>query len=159
MQVSHKTLRILSGAVWFIIGLSLLRLGISLFMACMGSEEYSSFLRFFMNIAGGKAEALAFLIAGGLFLGYVKGKTVLKKAALQSCMRLELIPNPTLSNIYTLKNYILIGIMMGLGILLKVFSLPNDIRGFVDVAVGTALLQGSLFYFRFRPTYGSATPS
>ncbi len=157
MQVRHKTLRILSGCVWFIIGLSLLRLGISLLMNCMESEHlHSAWLSYCTRIIGSKPEAIAFLIAGGLFLGYIKGKTVLKKSALESCTRIERYENPTLANIYTLKNYILIAVMISLGMLMKIFHLPNDIRGFIDVAVGTALMQGSLFYFRFQSALNSA---
>jgi hypothetical protein len=87
-------------------------------------------------------------LAFGIVVGYFKGRHVLAKSAEKGVQRLRQFPNPTpLSSIYSAKYYLLLGGMMGLGFSIKFFGLPNDIRGFVDVAIGLALLYGATIYF------------
>ena len=38
--------------------------------------------------------------------------------------------------------------MIGLGFAMRVLQVPIDIRALVDIAVGSALIQGSFFYTR-----------
>jgi hypothetical protein len=54
----------------------------------------------------------------------------------------------SLTQIYSPTYYLLIGIMIGLGLSLKIFGLPIDIRGLVDVTIGAALINGAMLYFR-----------
>lgn len=135
MQLNHKTLLSIQGAVWFGIGALLLYKGITFLMNSMqpGSEN----------------TALLLMVAA-LLVGQLKGRFVMKKVAIRSIQRIQALANPTsLANIYTKGNYAVIGGMMLLGMCMKFLHLPEDIRGFIDVAVGCALIQGSLFYFKF----------
>ena len=92
-------------------------------------------------------------IAFGMLLGYVKGNFVMKKAAMGTFVRISALPNPApLSKLYTKANYILIAGMMGLGLLMRLFEVAYDIRGFIDTAVGIALIQGAVQQFRFAWT-------
>jgi len=38
--------------------------------------------------------------------------------------------------------------MLSLGLIVKWAPVPYDVRGLVDVAIGSALTNGSAFYFR-----------
>ncbi len=47
-----------------------------------------------------------------------------------------------------MKTYVIILCMMSLGKIMTFLEVRPDIRGLVDIAVGTALLQGAVQYFR-----------
>lgn len=153
-KLSHSLLVFLSGLVWFAVGMWLLPLGLNLLLADMQADRIIDISRYPMIGAmepylGGLEEASLLLVAMGLFIGIFKGRFVLGKSARRSIERIQSFPNPTsLSNIYSAKYYILLGSMIGLGVSIKLFGLPNDIRGFVDVAIGAALINGAVIYFR-----------
>jgi hypothetical protein len=54
-----------------------------------------------------------------------------------------------LNQIYTKGYFLLIAAMMILASLMRVFRLPLDIRGTIDIAIGSALMNGALIYFRY----------
>lgn len=152
--VSHRTLYLISGAIWMAIGIMLLNLGIGFLMHGVSAtgfnqEGYSSFFTKLSSLTSSGENAAIALVAIGFFVGFAKGRLVMQKAALKTEARLNKLDNPTsLTNLYTRANIILIAVMMLLGMLLKHLSLAYDIRGIIDTAVGCALIQGALCYFR-----------
>lgn len=156
--VSHRTLYLISGAIWMAIGVMLLNLGIGFLMHGVSAtgfnqEGYSSFFTKLASMTSSAENAAIALVAIGFFVGFAKGRIVMQKAARKTEARLTKLDNPTsLTNLYTKANLILIAVMMMLGMLLKYFSLAYDIRGLIDTAVGCALIQGALCYFRLPST-------
>ncbi len=150
MQVQHKTAFALSGAIWFAVGLSLMTVGITLLRAMpttpIGELPLFSYLTTFFSESG---YPLIILVVAGLALGYVKGKFVMTKAAGKGISHIRSLPNPTkLYHVYSRRFVILILGMMTLGMSIKWFGVPIDIRGFIDLAIGSALINGSMIYFR-----------
>ncbi len=164
-KFSHRNLIYLSGFIWMMIGLLLLRMGSSLLWNGGQSlpEEKWQFLplaTFLAPYMGGIQIALIFLAFVGLFIGYFKGKFVLSKSAHRVVNRIKSYPNPTsLANIYSPGYYVLLTMMMSLGMVIKYLNIPNDIRGCLDIAIGLALLIGSLVYFRLANKNLSSTHS
>jgi hypothetical protein len=153
INVRHKTLIVISGLVWLAVGSSLLMMGLNFLLEGVKTEHASAasypLLSSMNGILLNMEQAALVLVALGLFIGYFKGKFVLGKSAKQGVARIQGFSNPTaLSNIYSAKYYILLGLMIGLGMSMKYVGLPIDVRGLVDVAVGSALINGSMFYFR-----------
>lgn len=154
IKTSHNTLYALSGLLWLGIGVMLLNLGLGFLMhGFQGSvfveDGYSSLIKKISTFTGGFDYAAIFLVILSLLVGFTKGRFVMQKAALKSAARISKLPNPTsFLNIYNRSNLILIAIMVGLGMTMKYLALPYDIRGSIDIAVGSALMQGSLAYFR-----------
>lgn len=150
LKLSHRALIIISGIVWFVIGFYLLNLGLNLIAtADPAAQEGYPLLNRLASLFGGIAEAGIAVIAVGLLIGYFKGRYVLGKSARKGVERIATFPNPTsLANIYSKKYYILLGSMIALGISIKLFGLPNDVRGMVDIAIGAALINGAVVYFR-----------
>lgn len=154
MKLSHRQLIILSGIVWFLVGVFLLNVGLRLILEPIadGSNRYQNEL--FMGLLGhtfGGVQAAALLtIALALIVGYWKGRYILGKSARKGVERILGFPNPTsLFNVYSPKYYILLGCMIGLGVLIKVFNVPSDLRGWIDVAIGAALINGAMIYFQY----------
>lgn len=148
-KLSHRTLIVTSGLIWFAVGCFLMVLGIRFLSETMQSQVTYPLLGFLAAYAGGIQEAALILITMSLLIGFFKGKYVLGKSAHQGVARILGMPNPSpLKDIYSKKYYILLAGMIGLGISMKYLGLPTDIRGFVDVAVGSALINGAMIYFR-----------
>jgi len=152
MKFSHATLVYISGAVWMLVGIFLLQLGLNLIL---GATEEASILstrplmQFFHGFLGSYQQAGIVLVALSLYIGFLKGKHVLRKTAEKNIKNLVQYPNPTsLSKVYGVKYCMLLAAMVALGMLIKYAGLPHDIRGFIDVAVGAALIQGAVCYFR-----------
>jgi hypothetical protein len=142
MKIKHTHLIVFSGLLWLVAGVSLLNLGLKLLTQAQG---FSTFFTFF----GAKEEGTTLIIATALLLGIVKGKFVLKKSAAQMLTRIYTLPNPVpLVQAYSRRYLVLLAFMMCLGALIKVLGIPNDVRGFIDIAIGAALIQGSTHYFR-----------
>lgn len=151
LKFKAKTMIFLSGFVWFFMGTFLMWKGMRYLeeaLVVFQSDEYP-LLSSLYSIAGGVSEAIVLVVFTALLIGVVKGRFVLGKSACRGIARLQSLPEPILlSNIYPLPYYGLYAVMMGMGMAMSLFKCPHDIRGFVDIAVGSALLNGSLCYFR-----------
>ena len=131
-DVKRKTVALISGALWMVIGVRLLYIGLH------------------------RVEEVAF-IGLGLLVGYLKGRFVLRKGARRVMNRLRTQEEPIdLRTMYHPGYWVLLLGMGCLGMLLKfVPGIPLEIRGVISVAVGAALLQGSTTYFREANALGS----
>lgn len=136
MKLQPRTLIIVSGLIWFAIGLWLLNLGIN-FLVEASKDSRKAVLLF-------SESALFIFLAAALLVGFFKGKFVLAKTVERNTSRLQ--NASTLGALFTPAYLILIAVMVCLGFLVR--YLPLDIRGFVDVAIGAALLNGAMLYFR-----------
>lgn len=147
LKLSHSGMTFFSGAIWMAIGIFLLQLGLNLlFGQFISLKTTTPLLDLFKNIFN-PDEAGILITTVALLIGYLKGKHVLTKAANRGIDRILSLPNPApFYLIYGVKYFVLIGVMILLGICLRYF--PNDIRGAIDIAVGSALVSGSLHFFR-----------
>lgn len=148
MKFSHRTLIILSGALWLAVGFYLLPLGIRFLVESAHSGSDHLYILNAIMALGPKGESAAMiLVAIGLAIGYGKSKAVFSKVVERGVDNIRSLPKEApITAVYTKKYLILLGAMMFLGVAMR--WCPLDIRGFVDVAVGSALLNGSLLYFR-----------
>ncbi len=152
MRFSPRTLIILSGLIWLGIGLFLLTLGSSFILkscnSAYGSPHFSLAL-YLSRTMKDPGQSAVILLSSALFLGYLKGRFVLSKAVNKQVLRLLALPRPIpLKSLYTLRYYILIGGMVGLGTLLRYLPISIEFRGIIDVAIGMALISGALQYIR-----------
>lgn len=145
---------IFSGFVWLAIGSFLLYKGLHLISdAVLLSHSLCFRLK---NIFGTSHQAGTVLIAAGLFIGFLKGRFVLSKTVHRISSRIVGLPLPIrFVDVYPSSYWILISSMVALGISLRFLPIPIDIRGFIDVAIGSALLNGSMLYFRFAKSFSA----
>lgn len=145
--MKQKTAIFFSGFLWLVVGVFLLFKGISLFSHAI--ENKGSLLLFVETRSSSLQSAISFLMALSLFLGFLKGRLIFSKTVDRQVRRILSFPEPiSLSSLYPAPYWALIGVMMALGMLMRIFSVPSDIRAVVDTAVGSALMQGAIFYFR-----------
>jgi len=150
-KFSHPMLIVISGIVWLAIGAFLLSIGLN-FLVESGKAPTGSFafLDLLSKWFGSKDQAVLTLVVLGLAIGYFKGRFILGKAARKGVDRILSFPNPSsLASIYSIRYIALLAVMIGIGVSFRIFHLPFDIRGFIDVAIGAALLNGAMIYFRF----------
>jgi hypothetical protein len=156
MQLSKRAWITISGMIWFIVGIGLLTLGLNfiVFKAQIETQETTSLIAKIAPMAGGREKAAMTLIVIGLILGFIKGRFVLIKTVRRVVERILALSLPIkISQVYS-KNYVmLICSMILLGLSMKWLGLPTEVRGLIDVAIGSALMNGAVAYFRlaFRP--------
>lgn len=153
LKLSHTALIVISGLVWLGIGIFLLSLGLNLIV---GSTQYEVLVigkhtPILETLAPhfGLEQAALLLVVLCLAVGYAKGRFVLGKSARRGVARILTFSNPTsIANIYSGPYYLLLAAMIGLGMSIKFLGLPDDVRGAVDVIIGSALINGAMIYFR-----------
>jgi hypothetical protein len=149
-KVSHVTLIAISGLVWLGVGAMLLPLGLNFVVGSLLHENAAQphpILHFLSPYAGGLDQAALIWIAIMLFVGFLKGRRVFAKAVQRSVGRIHTLPNPvSISKIYTPGYYLLLASMVLLGFLVR--WTPQDLRGGIDIAIGSALINGAVLYFR-----------
>lgn len=153
LKLKHKTLITIAGLSWLAIGIFLLSLGLKLIVHKAVEHEVvgsgSSLISLLAPMAGGFQQAGMILVALALFIGYFKSRFVLAKTVRRMVNRIRGLAEPvSLIKLYSPAFYLIIAAMMGLGVLLRVTGIPFDIRGLIDVAVGSALINGALLYFK-----------
>ncbi|MEM8728121.1 MAG: hypothetical protein AAGE99_05390 [Chlamydiota bacterium] len=153
-NLSGKNAILLAAALWMGMGVFLLIKGIRYLgevrLAVMnGTQEGFSLIKSLTDYTKNPDRATLFLICGALFVGFFKGRVVLKRSVDRTVDRIRSQPDPVaLKNTYSKRYLFLVGGMMCIGIAFKYLPLPLDIKGFVDFAVGAALLNGSMLYCR-----------
>lgn len=151
---STRNLIILAGLNWLLVGIFLLTFGVHLELVSLttpyfAEEQPFSLLAYLMPKLGTKENSLCFLIAISLFLGYCKGKFILKKTAYRQINRItSCLPPHKITTLYTAKYLLLLLLMISMGITLRFLPIHADVRGFIDIIVGSALINGATHYFR-----------
>lgn len=155
MRFKHRTLIILAGLVWVAIGALLLSLGIHFILEALRHPELAyipgrfSVLAFFDRYVSDRANAVILVVTVALMIGYFKGKMVLSKSVHRQIRRIESLPNPgPLKHLYSKGYYMLIAGMILLGVSLRFWPITVDTRGAIDLAIGSALINGAMLYFR-----------
>lgn len=151
MHLSKTTWIVISGIVWFVVGIGLLTLGLNfiVFKAQAEPFETTSLIAKISPITGGREQAALALIIVGLIIGFLKGRFVLVKTVKRVVERILSLPVPVkFTQVYSRGYLYLIGSMILLGISMKWLGLPTEIRGLIDVAIGSALMNGASAYFR-----------
>ncbi len=146
-SMKHRGWIALSGLIWFAIGASLLSKGLRLLSEA--TVQPTSLCHRMAATFGTPQKAATFLIALAVFIGYLKGRFVLIKTVRRVVSHIAALPLPIrFTNAYRRSYWILLASMFTLGITFRFLPLPIDIRGAIDIAIGSALIQGALLYFR-----------
>jgi hypothetical protein len=151
MRAKHIGLVVLSGLLWLGIGVMLLVKGLRFVVY---AEPGCKMLENLTPYVGTRDQAIVFLIALGLFAGFMKGRFVLMKAVKKVVNRIASLSTPLkISQIYDKRYYALMVLMMGMGLALNFLNIPGDVRGTVDIAIGSALMNGAMGFFRSALTF------
>ena len=136
---------ILSGLVWLLGSFVLLSLGTKLMIkaALVGPAALLPTLSPILGLT----QSMIGLTLFALILGYLKSSFIITKTVRRETSRILALAKPSISNLFSRKHLVIVAFMMGLSYLFKVIELSVDIRAVIDIAVGSALLQGALAYF------------
>jgi hypothetical protein len=127
--MKHKSWIALSGFIWAVVGFLLLYKGLN-YLSLIPDQKQATWW-----------------MAGGLLVGFIKGRFVLSKTVDRISARIAALPLPiSIKNVYPKGYLLLLASMMVIGFALRL--VPIEWRGAIDVAVGSALLNGSMLYFR-----------
>jgi hypothetical protein len=150
LKFSHTVLISLSGALWLVVGFFLMPKGIKFLIESAEAGGDNLYLLNGLNSLGISMDSAALiLIAIGLAIGYGKSRAIFSKAVKRGVAHIRSLPaKAPITAVYTPKYLLLLGVMVLLGLSMTWFKVPLDIRGLVDVAVASALINGSMMYFR-----------
>lgn len=127
--MGHRAWILVSGLIWAVVGFLLLYKG----------------LRILNSLPN--AEVATWWVASALLIGFFKGRFVLSKTAKRLIKRISSLPAPIrFMDVYPKGYWLLIASMMAMGFILRLVDAKW--HGFIDVAVGAALINGAMFYFR-----------
>ncbi len=148
---------VISGLVWLAVGFFLLFMGLKHTVhAALDVNEHTIFFSKLSALVGGAEQASLLIVSLGLVIGFLKGRMVLAKTVRRVVDRILALPLPIqFTQVYARGYLFLIGGMVMLGVVMK--WMPADVRGLIDVAVGCALLNGSMLYFRQAMALAKAT--
>lgn len=133
LRIDQRVALALYGVLWLAVGVWLLRLGLALLVG----------------------EEALLVMAIALLLGGIKGRYVLVRVAERAIAALSVQPQKIpLTALFGVRYLLLIALMVGLGVVMRLPAFPVQLRGLVDVAVGIALLQGSVTYLRAALLHG-----
>ena len=145
--MKHRAWIAFSGFLWFFIGAFLLYKGLHLITEA--PFQTGSLCSKMGRLAGSPQQAAVGLIALGLIVGFFKGRFVLSKTVRRVVLRIAALPLPIrFKDAYSPSYWILIGSMVVLGMTFRFLPIPIDVRGTIDIAIGSALINGALLYFR-----------
>jgi len=142
----HRVLIILSGTIWLGVGIFLLSLGTHLFLSPHNNTNFSLISSLSIWIPN-KHNLMLCVLCVCLLLGFLKGKFVLSRTVKRQVSRITSRP-PSFKNLYSRGYIILILCMIALGMILRSLPIAPDTRGAVDIAIGMALINGAVQYFR-----------
>ncbi len=162
LRFKPQFLIFLSGLPYFLAGIMLNRKGVSFISeASRLSQELPSltlpFVRPLFSLIGDTTMVMVFLAILAIATGIIKGRKVIVPNIEKNLYRIQAFTGPApLTQLYDRKGWIILGGMMGLGMLINNLPIPIDIRGFIDVAVGVALIQGGVASLRLYRTLKAA---
>ncbi|MBS0626653.1 MAG: hypothetical protein JSS09_00400 [Verrucomicrobia bacterium] len=148
MNIRHGLAITLSGVLWMAIGVFLLLKGFSHLLHSSPGQE-PALLPYIGSFVKDPEQGSLVLVSLGLLIGFIKGRVVLAKTAARVIAKILSLPNPcSFSSIYGPSYLLLLGSMVCLGMLIRWLPIAYDVKGVVDIAIGSALTNGSAFYFR-----------
>ena len=155
MKITPFKALMISFATWLLIGVFLLQKGLKLLVGVAHSQESGYFTQLLGNTIGSKEHAALLFITVALMIGFLKGRFVLSKTVARISNRFFSYGEyMTLKQLYPFYYVAIIFSMMLMGMLLRFTPLSGEVKGIVDVAVGSALINGAMQYFRVAFTKG-----
>lgn len=152
MRLSTSSAIVCMGVLWLLIGLFLLMKGLNLLVFATHAEHFGIHQVWIARLAplvGGSERSALILIFTALLIGLVKARFVLVKTIKRVVERiLSFAPAIPWSKLFSTRYLLLMGLMIAMGISLRFLGLPADVHGLIDVAIGSALVNGSMIYFR-----------
>ncbi len=148
MIMTARKWMLVSGLSWLAIGAYLMIKGLKWVTLAMMQPETPALMGYLKKITGSLQQGALVLICISLLVGFIKGRMVLSKTVSRIVSRLKSLESISFSNAYDRKYYIILASMMGLGLLFRFLPIAYDIRGFIDVTIGSALMNGAMLYFR-----------
>ena len=151
MRVGHIAGIVISGSVWLVMGCLLTFKGLFLAVGSILSFQVAehplvAFFNYFFAHIERSGTCLVFV---AIIVGMIKGRFVLAKTVNRFVKRIVLTPSPLkFKDLFPWRYLMLIGSMMCIGMLLRFLPIPKDVKAFIDLAIGSALINGAFLYFK-----------
>lgn len=153
MKFEKHSLITIVGMVWFIVGLALLFSGLEMIFLIdfLQGQTFTPLINILMYaFTGAIIPSIIVICLVGLLLGYVKSKWALVRMIGKTMERIYPLSGLVrISNLYRLHEALLVIAVITLSRVIKIFPIPLDVQGVINIAIGSALINGAVIYFRF----------
>ena len=144
IRLMGRQMKIMAFFIWLIGGLVLLARGAFFLWAASIATKAS-------------VAVLAFTVVLAVFIGLAKGRFVLSKTSVRNIERIDSMTEAKRPmHVYSVRSWIVIGLMVMISVALTVFSVGNLVRGGINLAIGLGLIVSSLAYL--KSITASSTP-
>ena len=149
MLLKGKSWVFINSFLWFISGSWLLFKGLIFFDQAFLASPTSIAPDSLYRMLGSAENVCTAHIMASVVIGFIKGRWVLAKTAKCVTQRILSLPNLCpISSIYSRSYLIMLSSMILLGVSMKWLAIPYDVKGVIDIAIGSALTNGAALYFR-----------
>ena len=147
MKISYVNALIFSGIIWLIVGFSLAFKGVNYALSASGAT------------VGSFSGPMLAMILSGVILGYLKGRFILSKTVKKYVQYIVQFDEPLkITQLFPKRYLLVVGIMMVLGMSMKVLPIPFAAKSVIDFTVGVALFYGASLYFGVARTFSKELP-
>jgi hypothetical protein len=134
--------------IWFLVSSFLYYLGYKHLVSYYPLLQYGAGMNHGSEVAdNGALITVLLVVLMALLIGYIKGRLVMAKVAGKNIARLHQFEKIRWYQIYPRSFYGIVLMMSGLSYVLNQLGASGLLRGFIDIAVATALGYGALCYF------------
>ena len=144
MEVEKKNAVKICSLIWFGTGVFLMWKGLQLLSSLENAK--APLLHFAAKYSSSFDQAVLLLIATALIIGFLKGRVALRHVVNRSISRMQ--EKVDLKNLFALRDLCLMGGMILLGLSLRFLPITNDVLRFIDVVIGSGLLNGAMLFIR-----------
>lgn len=146
MKLTYVGALAIYGVLWLAIAIFLGLKGLSYSLEEVGVLKLETISEMEKKLA---SHRIAMMIAWGALLGFLKGKFVFSKVVHRVvCQMTEKEEPLSLFDLFTKRMLVLIGGMMVLGQIMRFSPIPLTVKAVFDFAIASALIYGSLLYFK-----------
>lgn len=160
MKLSKRTWLVVSGCTWIGMGVVLLLKGLKFIVTTAEAKDAAApWINWLVPLVGTRQQAALLLISVALLIGFIKGRTLLAKTVKRIADRILTAQDDLpMNQVYDRKYYAVLAVMIGIGLTFRFLPIAFDMRGFIDVTIGSALINGAMLYFRQAVTCGTYSP-
>ena len=135
MRFHPWNILLFTGLLWLAIGFMLTMKGLNLLVGAMPITSQQTCM---------------LLICLALLIGFIKGRFVLSKTVKRVSVHLLSQKGPLkISDAYPKSYVFILASMVLIAFVFKILPISKTVHGFIDLAIGSALVQGALHYFRY----------
>lgn len=154
VKLNRKKYLFLLASIWLIAGLFFVCLGVSLvcYSALVSSYDpfYNTFVKAITVVTRSSEAAAVVAICLGVLSGFFIGKNILSSSVKKDVKVIcSYAPVLALFRFYSFRYWFFLGLSIFVSLYMAYLHISYDINGLVKIIIGTSLINGSFYYYKY----------